>query len=119
MTTKIGFFEIPAVDFDRAVKFYTEALGFGIDICGCDSEKMGMIECENTMGSISKAEGFNPSPDGTMLTFEVDDIDKTLQKVVKAGGRIDRGKTMIEAEGMGYFALFFDTEGNRLGIHSA
>ncbi len=119
MAAKLGFFEIPANDFERAVKFYTDALGFEITLCGNETEQMGMIECENTMGAISKAEGFETSANGTMLTFEVEDIDNTLLKVSKAGGKSYRGKTKIEAEGMGYFAIFYDTEGNRIGIHSA
>ncbi len=119
MTAKLGFFEIPSEDFDRAVKFYRNVLGFKIEVCPpYEEEQMGMIECENVMGAIFRAKGYKPSPQGTIITFDVEDIDETLQKANKNGGRTEKGKTCIQADGMGWFALLNDSEGNRIGLHS-
>jgi len=40
-----------------------------------------------------------------------------LDKVEKNGGKIVTPKTP-HADGNGYFALFLDSEGNRIGLHS-
>lgn len=45
-------------------------------------------------------------------------MEGTLHAIVENGGKIIRPKTKIEAEGMGYFALFIDCEGNKLGLYS-
>lgn len=44
-------------------------------------------------------------------------IDNTLIDVTEQGGKVLKQKTKIEAEGRGYFALFLDSEGNRLGLY--
>ena len=44
-------------------------------------------------------------------------LREPLARVVTAGGSIVVPKTDI-GEGFGYFALFIDTEGNRVGLHS-
>lgn len=118
MKAKLVFFEIPANDFERAVEFYQNTLQFNIEVCKSEKEQMGMIELEGLMGSISKADGFIPSSTGTIVSFGVEDIDKTLSLINKHGGKTICAKTKIEAEGMGYFALFGDTEGNMVGLYS-
>jgi predicted enzyme related to lactoylglutathione lyase len=116
----ISFFEIPAVDFDRAVTFYEKVFDVSISRCDCGEEQMGFFPDpdEGPRGSISKANGFNPSSDGTMVSFLVDDLDSTLQKVTAAEGICVMPKTKISDGGAGYFAIFKDTEGNRVGLHA-
>ena len=51
---------------------------------------------------------------GPVVTITVADIDKALQKVVKAGGKV-----MVEKQkvmGIGWNAYAIDTEGNVMGI---
>lgn len=49
------------------------------------------------------------------MFFWSDDIEKTLEKIVEAGGRVVRGK---ENEGdHGFRATFADTEGNVQGLY--
>ncbi|MFP4527652.1 MAG: VOC family protein [Candidatus Kapaibacterium sp.] len=116
----ISFFEIPASDFDRAVKFYENVFGITLNRCEGDGEKMAFFPAgSNAEGAISQHESMKPSPDGVTLTFGWDGgIDEFLARAEKAGGKTLRPKTKIEAENRGYFALFADTEGNRLGVYS-
>ncbi len=44
-------------------------------------------------------------------------IQSTLDKVENSGGKIILPKTEISPE-IGFFALFIDTDGNKLGLHS-
>lgn len=122
MKSLISFFEIPAIDFGRAVKFYESVLKLKLTAMDCETEKMAFFPEENglCLGAISFAENFKPSgsQSGVLISLNVDDMEDSLRKVKENGGRIVREKTKIEAEGRGYFSLFIDSEGNQLGLYS-
>ncbi|MDD4644489.1 MAG: VOC family protein [Bacteroidales bacterium] len=108
--------DIPAADFKRAVKFYNAILEIDLAVTECGTEKMACFPAGD--GAISFSEGFNPSKDGTLVSLNTgDDLDKTMLRVEKNGGTIICPKTKIEVEGRGYFALFIDCEGNRVGLY--
>jgi len=121
MKNLVAFFEIPAENFERAVKFYEAVLGIQIDaLCDCEPEKMAFFPEENGQcpGAISWADDFRPSKDGVLIHFQVEYMETAMAAIEKNGGNIIRPKTKIEAEGRGYFALFIDSEGNRAGLYS-
>jgi uncharacterized protein len=61
---------------------------------------------------------YKPTADGPVLYFNAgSDLQPTLDKIVQNGGQVLVPKTEISPE-MGFFALFTDTEGNKLGLHS-
>jgi predicted enzyme related to lactoylglutathione lyase len=120
----ISWFEIPAIDLSRAQKFY-EAI-FNIQMIPLDTAnfQMRMFPVEDMMngigGAISKAEGFyKPSAtDGTLVYLNANpDVQIVLNKIEAAGGKIIVPKTQISPE-YGYMAVFIDTEGNRVALHS-
>jgi uncharacterized protein len=115
MEKLISFFEIPAADFDRAVKFYETVLDTQIQAETCDTEKMGFFP--NCEGAISYSPQIRPSADGVLISLKVKNIEQTLAKVEKLGGKTIIPKTAIESEGRGYFAVFMDCEGNKVGLH--
>lgn len=120
MRNLIEFFEIPAADFRRAVKFYETLFGIKLAVMECETEKMAAFPDENGKcpGAISWAADFLPSPQGVMLSLHVGDLDKALLAVVDNGGEIIRRKTKIEVPNRGYFAIICDSEGNSIGLHS-
>ena len=86
--------------------------------------QMRMFPIEDMMngigGAISKAEGFyQPSAtDGTLVYLNANpDVQNVLDKIEAAGGKIIVPKTQISPE-YGYMAVFVDTEGNRIALHS-
>jgi len=116
MKKLISWFEIPATDFYRAVEFYKKILVTDLEPLDFGEEKMACFPGDE--GAISFSPGFNPSKDGPIISFNAgEDIDGMIARIESNGGNIVRPKTKIEAEGRGYFALFTDTEGNRLGIY--
>ncbi len=116
MKKLISWVEVPASDFDRAVNFYNEILGLNLEKMDFGEEKMACFPGDE--GAISLAPGFHPSRDGVLASFNVgNELDTTIEKIVSAGGSIVSNKTKIEAEGRGYFALFIDSEGNRIGLY--
>ena len=120
MKNLVAFFEIPAENFDRAVKFYETVLSIKLSVMDCDEEKMAFFPEENGKcpGSISWAKGFNPSKDGVLVSLHVENMETAITSIEKNNGKLTRKKTKIEAEGMGYFAVFIDSEGNRVGLYS-
>lgn len=120
MNNLIAFFEIPCNDFNRAVKFYEAILNLKLATFECETENMAFFPEENgkNPGAISCAADFKPSENGTLIHFKVEDVSVILSAVEKNGGKIFHPKTKIEAEGMGYFALFIDSEGNKVGLYS-
>ncbi len=122
MKNLIAFFEIPVVDFDRAVNFYETILDLKLPVMDCSNEKMAFFPEENGQcpGAISwdSERTFCPSKDGILIHFYVEDMEKALSAIGRNGGKITRPKTKIEAEGRGYFSLFIDSEGNRVGLYS-
>lgn len=121
MKNPVKFIEIPAADFDRAVKFYETVLGIKLTVCDdCETEKMaffGDFSTEPNM-AISWAAGFIPSGNGVLVSLNVGSIDAALECINTNGGKTVRPKTKIQAEGMGYFAQFSDSEGNTLGLYA-
>jgi len=116
MKKLISWVEIPATDFLRAVEFYKEVLQIDLVPLDFGSEKMACLPGDE--GAISLAPDFKPSIDGPIISLNAeDDIDGMISRVKASGGTILKEKTRIESEGRGYFALFSDTEGNRLGIY--
>lgn len=119
MNKLIVFFEIPAADFNRAVNFYEKIFNTTLSKCECEKEKMAFFtEQEQCVGAISFTPNFQPSPNGVLIHFNCDNIETTLSTVINKGGEIVTPKTKIEAEGRGYFAVFSDSEGNRIGLYS-
>lgn len=117
MSKLISWVEIPAIDIQRAVKFYNAVLDLKLEVLDFGTEKMACFP--NGEGAISLAPDFKPSKDGVIVSFFVGgDMEATLEKVWNGGGKVTKPKTKIEAEGRGYFALFIDSEGNQLGLYS-
>jgi hypothetical protein len=122
-TNAISWFEIPADDLDRAQKFY-EAI-FDIKLVPLDMPqlKMRMFPVESPMnigGALCHAPGFyKPSAtDGALIYLNANpDVQIVLDKIESAGGKIVVPKTEISPE-YGHMAVFIDSEGNRIALHS-
>ncbi|MEK6153376.1 VOC family protein [Flavobacteriaceae bacterium 3-367] len=120
MNSFISLFEIPATDISRAVNFYQAILDISIEKMEMPGMEMGIFPYEGQMvtGVILKGEGYKPSANGVSIYLNAgDDLQMVLDKVEKNGGKIIVPKT-AHADENGFFALFLDTEGNKLGLNS-
>jgi predicted enzyme related to lactoylglutathione lyase len=116
----LNWFEIPAADFDRARRFYEAVLGITIEPMVMGQTTMGMLSSdpEAVGGAIVHGEGATPSQSGTTVYLNAgDDLAPMLARVAQAGGTVVVPKTEIGND-FGYFALFVDSEGNKVGLHS-
>lgn len=120
MSSMADIFEIPAADFERAVIFYSKVFDISIEKMEIPGVRMGLFpyEGQDTVGIIAQGEGYIPSSSGVTLYLNAgDDLQILLSKVEKNGGNVLVPKTP-HADENGFFALFLDTEGNRLGLNS-
>lgn len=121
MKNLISIAEIPVTDFTRALNFYQAILGITIEEVDMDGVKMGILPNDKGTVNVVLAKGndYKPTTDGPVLYLNAGkDLQTVLTKIEANGGKTIVPKTMISPE-MGYFALFIDTEGNKLGLHSS
>ena len=116
----VNWFEIPASDFERAVKFYSTILAKELPVSHINGSDMAFFSTEplEVSGVIISGEGAEPSSKGILLYLNGgDDLNIPLNRVESAGGTVVVAKTRISDE-IGCYAIFIDTEGNRLALHS-
>lgn len=120
MNSYISMFEIPATDISRAVNFYQIILDIKIEKMDVEGMKIGILPYENqtVTGVIIQADGYKPSADGVTIYLNGgDNLQVILDKVEKNGGKIIAPKT-AHADGSGFFAIFIDSEGNKMALNS-
>lgn len=120
MENLINWFEIPATNFKRAVSFYKTILGVEIQETEMFGTKMGFFPSDgrNVTGAVVQGEDYNPSTDGVVAYLNGgDDLQLVLDRIEPNNGKTIIPKTQISPE-MGYFAMFIDTEGNKMAVHS-
>ena len=119
MKNLIAFFEIPAIDFKRAVDFYETVLDLQLAVFECEHEKMAcFIEDGQTVGAVAWAPEFKPSAGGVLVHFRCISIEEGIRRVRKKGGEVVIPKTKIESDYKGHFAVCTDSEGNRFGLYT-
>ena len=120
----ISWFEMPTSDINRAQKFYEAIFEIKMVPLETPNLQMRMFPIQDMMngigGALCKAEGFyKPSAtDGPLVYLNGNpDLQIVLDRIEKAGGKIVVPKTQISPD-YGYMAVFADTEGNRVALHS-
>jgi len=119
----VGWFEIPVLDMGRAKTFYDAVFHISIQLHDLGGTKMGWFPADHdrpgTPGAlVQNRDWYKPNnTDGVLIYFSSIDVDNELSRVEKAGGKITQSKTQISPE-IGFMAVFLDTEGNRIALHS-
>lgn len=120
MNNYVSIFEIPVTDFERALKFYQSILSIEIESMEFEGMQMGLFPFENqaVIGSIMKGEGYKPTSDGVTIYLNGgENLQIILDKVEPNKGKIIVPKSP-HADESGFFAIFLDSEGNKMGLHS-
>ena len=124
-SSPVVHFEMPARDKTRMARFYTDAFGWKTQLLG---EEMGGYVLATTTESDEQSGrpkmpgaingGFfaqnEQGSEGTRIVISVEDIQKAIAQVTQAGGKVEG--TPVPIPGVGQFAVFTDTEGNRVGL---
>ena len=123
MANALNWFEIPVTDLGRAKAFYEKVLDTKlIDAQEMDESGMEMAmfpAADGVGGGLVKSESWAYVPSRTSSIIYLnggDDLSVHLGKVKAAGGEVIQDKMSIGENG--FIALFVDSEGNRVGLHS-
>jgi len=117
-------FEMPSKDKKRTKKFYEKVFGWQMTQLGKDmgdyllatTSPVDKNQMHKKKGAINGGFFQYGKKEGTIphLVISVDNLEKHMMVVKKAGGKI-LGKPM-DIMGIGKFVMFKDTEGNRVGM---
>jgi predicted enzyme related to lactoylglutathione lyase len=107
--------EISATNLGAASKFYADLFGWKIE--HIPEMNYATFEPGEGVGG-----GFNPvteeNPAGSVVVYiGTDDIEASLAKAEQLGGKAIVPKT--EIPGMGWFGMFLDPIGNKIGLFTA
>lgn len=122
MNNVISWFDIPVTNLQRAKAFYQNVLQATFKDEEMGGFQLAVFSAEEgaVSGMLVLGEQYQPSSSGTVVYFNGgDDLSIPLENAVKHGGSIIVPKTPIHDGECGYFALFLDSEGNRVGLYSA
>ena len=120
MANPVYHFEISVIDMDRAIRFYERVFGVKLKRKAVDGYDMAFFPREDsapgTSGALAKGDVYRPSRDGTIIYFNVADIDDVLLRAQAEGATILYEKKAIGEAG--YVAEIEDSEGNRIALNS-
>jgi predicted enzyme related to lactoylglutathione lyase len=121
MKNALNWFEIPSIDFERAVAFYEAILGEPLrkEVIAGTPNGVFPYSSEDDFavgGSVFYDARVKPSQNGTTPYLNcAGKLDEVLARVPAAGGTVILPSTDI---GFGSIALIIDCEGNRVGLHT-
>ncbi|HRD07019.1 MAG: VOC family protein [Saprospiraceae bacterium] len=120
----VSWFEIPTVDIDRSQQFYEAIFDTKLIMMDNPAIKMRMFPVADMMNDTTGALVYHPDfyqPSGTtgcLIYLNANpDLQIVLDRINANGGTILVPKTQISDE-YGFMAVFSDTEGNRVALHS-
>ena len=115
------WFDIPAADFDRAVRFYESLFGVTLKRETMGPNVMAVFPYERgagISGCIARGPAHRPGDGGPVVYLNADGmLDRMVADVERLGGRL-AGPRVELPDGMGAFVTIMDTEGNRVGLHA-
>lgn len=116
----VSWFEIPVWDIHRAARFYSTIYNMEMEVGHNAEFAMAYFPADKGIGgALIQGPGCVPSDQGSLIYLNAGtSLDGVLDRVELAGGRVIMPKTLI-SDTAGWFALFIDSEGNRVALHEA
>ena len=121
----INWFEIPVSDFNRAKQFYETIFGYAMRERHGGNMSMAFFahdQKEDGRGGaiVYDPEFYTPSSNGSLIYLNCEpDIQKVLDRVIPAGGKILQNRTAVATtQDLGFWGLILDSEGNRVALHA-
>jgi uncharacterized protein len=119
MANRVVWVDIPVLDLDRAINFYSAVLGMPVKKEEFPGMALGILphEMNDVGGCLFKKEGERPGEHGPLIYFNVQGrLDQAVTAVQQHGGKVLQPKQDIAPHG--YRAIIRDSEGNRVALHS-
>jgi predicted enzyme related to lactoylglutathione lyase len=120
-TNAINWFEIPVTDVARAKKFYEQIFEIKMEEMEAPGMTYVMFPFDpmnpKVAGGLAKSPMHTPGDKGPIIYLNGNpDLQNVVNRVEKSGGKITMQKTSIGQNG--FMAMFKDTEGNGIALHS-
>ena len=92
MKTFVAFFEIPAINMERAVQFYGTVFGEKLEIVEYGEEKMAFISSgdQQPIGCIFSLKGYLPTSNSITISFYTENIINKEQNFFSTSIRIPK-----------------------------
>jgi uncharacterized protein len=111
---RVTWFELNADDPKRAMDFYQKAFGWAFEKYGNQEYWLVKTGEKDELGIDGAIQPRRTKGATVVNTITVKNIDESIKKIEKSGGKVAVPK--MEIPMMGTLAYFFDTEGNMHGI---
>jgi predicted enzyme related to lactoylglutathione lyase len=119
MKNPVTYFEIPVLDLDRAIAFYSSIFNFSFKKEVIDHYEMALFPFSDSSngitGALVKGDVYKPTKEGVIIYFHTESIESTLELVQKYPAKVLYPKTSVGSNG--FVAEFEDSEGNRIALH--
>ena len=119
MANQIVWCDIPVLDLDRAVKFYSAVLGQEVKKHDFPGMTVGVLPHRDgeVGGCLFMSAEETPTDKGVMIYLNANGcLDEAIAAVAPHGGKIVMPKHVIGP--FGFRAIIIDSEGNRVALHS-
>lgn len=117
--SQVVWFDVPCVDLDRAIAFYSAVLGCTVVKHEGPGFALGVLPHEGASvgGCLVVTKENRPADHGVLVYLNCNGrLDEAVEQVAAHGGEILQPRHSIAPHG--YRALIKDSEGNRVALHS-
>lgn len=120
MAHQIVWVDIPVLDLDRAIAFYSAVLGSPVTKQEYPGVTIGLLPHadQDVSGCLVAGEGLKPSDVGPLIYLNADGrLDEAIAAVEPNGGKVVQPRHPIGP--YGHRAIIRDSEGNQVALHSS
>jgi uncharacterized protein len=119
MANQLVWVDIPVLDLDRAIGFYSAVLGASVTKQEYPGMSLGLLPGyeQDVSGCLHCSDTDKPSDHGPLLYLNCQGrLDEAVAAVSAGGGKVLMPKHPIGPHG--FRAVVIDSEGNRIALHS-
>ena len=121
MTNTVVWIDVPVVNLDRAIGFYSALFGKAVEKQSVEGFDMGVLPHEEhaqaVFGCLCVCQDNQPSKTGPLVYLSAEGrLDAAVEAARKNGGEVLAEKHPIGP--YGFRAVIVDSEGNRIALHS-
>ena len=119
MANSVVWLDIPVLDLERSIKFYSAVLGMTVKHEKFPGGELGVFHHagNDVGGCLVKSEHDKPGASGPLVYLNAQGrLDQAIAAVTECGGKILQPKHAIGPHG--FRAVVLDSEGNRVALHS-
>jgi predicted enzyme related to lactoylglutathione lyase len=119
MANQVVWVDIPVLNLDRAIQFYSAVLGAKVHKEEFGGTALGLLphQSEEVGGCLYANPEIKPTDQGVMIYLNAQGrLDEAIAAVAPNGGKVLQARHQIGPHG--FRAVVLDSEGNRVALHT-